>query len=254
MHNKFSLYLVRHGESVGNINKVLHKEMADHAIPLSEEGKQQAYEAGLKLAETLLNETPVQGPVKLENGKEVTLPVPPVRLWVSPYTRTRETADFLQKGISEYLNRSGHDPVKLSNLTFDRREHINLVEQQFGLFDGIDDEDLPKLFPNEYAHYKKQEAFEGKFWATMPMGESRYTVALRVHEAFGTFHRDLASKHINRLVIVSHGVTLRAFTMQWLHLPYEWMEKERNPNNCSIRHISDHTDNGYIFAGFEKKK
>jgi len=40
-------------------------------------------------------------------------------------------------------------------------------------------------------NYKKCEDVEGKFWARMPLGESRFDVALRVHQFFGTLHREL---------------------------------------------------------------
>jgi 2,3-bisphosphoglycerate-dependent phosphoglycerate mutase len=123
-----------------------------------------------------------------------------------------------------------------------------LSEQQFGLFDGIPDADLPTAFPVEYAHYKKQEDFKGKFWAKMPLGESRYDVALRVHQAFGTFHRDAAAHGIHRLIIVAHGISIRAFLLQWLHLPFEWFEEEPNPANCSIRLIQGRADMGYLLG------
>ena len=59
---------------------------------------------------------------------------------------------------------------------------------------------------------------------------------------------------IENVFIVSHGVTIRAFTMQFLHKEFEWFEKEPNPNNCSIRLIeADETgryvDRGYIYKG-----
>ena len=128
----------------------------------------------------------------------------------------------------------------------DYREHVNLCEQQFGLFDGIPDDELPSRYPAESAHYAKCVAQGGKFWARMPLGESRFDVAVRAHEAFGTFHRDAARRGIRRLAIICHGVTMRAIVMQWLHLPYEWFDAEANPRNGAIRHISDHEDLGYL--------
>ena len=83
------------------------------------------------------------------------------------------------------------------------------------------------------------------------MGENRFQVAQRVHQAFGTFHRDADRHGIQDLIIVSHGVTLRAFVLMWLHLPVEWIETEPNPANCSIRLIEEGEDKGYIFPGFE---
>jgi 2,3-bisphosphoglycerate-dependent phosphoglycerate mutase len=215
------ILLVRHGESMGNIDPTLHDRMADHAIPLSPHGHEQARVCGERLRAfyLALPERDRPAPDK-------------VRLWTSPYRRTRETADGIEHGAGALIG--------------SRREHILLCEQQFGLFDGIPDEDLPRRFPAESAHYRKQEEFEGRFWARMPLGESRFDVATRIHQAFGTFHRDKDSSGIRDIIVVCHGVTLRAFVMMWLHLPPEWFEHERNPANCSIRLLDEGVDKGYL--------
>ena len=80
--------------------------------------------------------------------------------------------------------------------------------------------------------YDMQCRFGGKFWARMPQGESRFDVAKRIHQAFGTFHRDALEHGIQELVVICHGVTLRAFVMMWCHLSPEWFETEPNPANC----------------------
>lgn len=219
------VFLVRHGESQGNVDPSVHARMADHAIPLSERGHEQALEAGRRLAALL-------------EGLHPTGPRPHVRLWTSPYRRTRQTADGLQAGAAGWVT--------------DRREHVLLCEQQFGLFDGVPDEELPARFPQEFAHYDKQVRFEGRFWARMPLGESRFDVATRVHQAFGTFQRDLQRHGIDHLVIVCHGVTLRAFVMMWCHLSPEWFEAEPNPHNAAIRLIDAGEDRGYVFTGFPR--
>jgi 2,3-bisphosphoglycerate-dependent phosphoglycerate mutase len=218
------LFLVRHGESLGNVDRSVHARMADHAIPLSEKGKEQARHAGGELARHFS-----------ERFGRVDA-APRLRLWTSPYARTRETADGLQLGAPGWLT--------------DRREHVLLCEQQFGLFDGIPEEELPIRFPNEQAHYAKQEQFHGRFWARMPLGESRFDVATRVHQAFGTFLRDRDRNGIENIVVVCHGVTLRAITMMWCHRTPEWFDAEPNPQNCAIRLIEDGDDRGYLFGGF----
>ena len=84
----------------------------------------------------------------------------------------------------------------------------------------------------------------------MPLGESRFDVATRVHQAFGTFHRDAERHNVETLVIVTHGVTIRAFLMMWLHKSVEWFENEPNPKNCSIRLVDSKQDHGYVFPGY----
>lgn len=229
------IILVRHGESAANADKNLHFSMADHAIPLSPKGEKQAFEAGKFLG------------TYLDKSVPVVTPLPHIRLWLSPYVRTRRTADNILMGISETASRG-----KDISFTMDRRENIRLCEQQFGLFDGIPDDERHIKYPDEARHYNLCEEQEGRFWARMPLGESRFDVANRVYQTFGTFHRDNESKGINTIVVVCHGVTLRAFVMQWLHLTPEWFDEEPNPGNCDIRLIEDNIDKGYIYRGNTK--
>lgn len=220
------IYLVRHGESEGNVDKTTHFRKPDHAIELTAGGHAQALAAGQFLR---------------RHFEEAGLTGPSIRLWNSPYKRTRQTADAIEQGVGE-------------GVFCDRYEDISLREQQFGLFDGYEDHELAERFPLEYAHYKKCEDFSGRFYATMPMGESRCQVAERIKPFFGTLIRDAESKDIQNVVIVSHGVTMRAFTMQWLHLTPEWFEAAKNPKNCSVylleRDKHGHNQNrGCIYEG-----
>ncbi len=214
------LILVRHGETTANVDKKVYMETADHAVPLSDLGHQQAHDAGKQIAKYLHK-------YAAEDGTKT-------RVWVSPYRRTRDTAKHIMAVLEK------------EDIPHDSREHINLCEQQYGLFDGIPDDELHLHYPKEAAHYDKCERHEGKFWARMPLGESRFDVAVRVHQAFGTWHRDAERHGIKNLVVICHGVTLRAITMQWLHLTPEWFEAEKNPGNCAIRIIRDNEDYGYL--------
>jgi 2,3-bisphosphoglycerate-dependent phosphoglycerate mutase len=215
------IFLVRHGESLGNVKPEVYAQVADHAIPLSARGEEQA-----RLAAGVLRVT-----LETHIGNRDTY----VRMWTSPYTRARETGAIIRKELPGWIT--------------DAREHILLCEQQFGLFDGVSDAELPHRFPEEWAHYQKCVEFEGKFWARVPMGESRFDVATRVDQTFATFARD-EEQGVENIVIVCHGVTLRAFVMMWCHLTPEWFEGEPNPRNCSIRLIEGDQDLGYVFDGF----
>lgn len=221
------LFLVRHGQSEANLDQNVNIRLPDHRIELSAEGHRQAAETGAFLARTLAG------------GARA-------RILCSPYTRTRQTS----AGIEAALAAAG--------IRFDKREALELRELSFGLFDGVADEDLPTLFPREYAHYEKHKRFEGEFFAPMPLGESRCDVADRVKAVFGTLLRDAAKDRADRVtdfVIVSHGVTIRCFRLQWMHYAWEWCERERNPNNCSVQLIEGRDGGGYVdrllFEGFE---
>jgi broad specificity phosphatase PhoE len=217
------ILLVRHGESMGNVDPAVHATTADHAVPLSERGLAQAREAGAHIARYYESTA--------DEKRHV-------RLWLSPYRRTRETADAITEAAGGHIT--------------DRVEHILLCEQQFGLFDGLTDAQMLARFPHEKSYFDLQCRFGGKFWARMPQGESRFDVAQRIHQAFGTFQRDAVQHGIRDIVVICHGVTLRAFVMMWCHLSPEWFESEPNPANCAIRLIDHGIDRGYLFAGFPR--
>ena len=237
------IYLIRHGESAANVDTTLHNTMADHAIPLSaNRGVVQAFNAGQFFGELFHNEYGlIPSDLSPNSIKDLAKCMPSIRVWLSPYERTRQTANGIFHGFNNYQHHNGN-----LNVYMDRRENIRLCEQQFGLFDGIPDDERHLHYPAEAAHYNKCENQEGKFWARMPLGESRFDVANRVHESFGTFHRDKEKHNIDTLIVVCHGITLRAFVMQWLHLTPEWFDEEPNPGNCDIRLINDGKDEGYI--------
>ncbi len=242
------IFLVRHGMSESNADWDVNRRKADHAIELTEPGRAQARGAGEFLANYFADEA------ERDRGGAMR----PIRLWHSPYTRTRQTADELERACvlaqPRALQRAGVEPVqraKGESWFLDRKEHFLLHEQQFGIFDGLSDDERAERYPAEWAHYQKCKAFEGKIWARMPMGESRMQVAARMHQAFGTFQRDRQKHGIDTIVVVGHGTTNRAFTMAWMHYTPEWFEREANPKNASIRLIEEGEDRGYIFAGFE---
>lgn len=222
--------LVRHGESEANVDKTILLERPDHDIGLSKLGKKQALACGKQIKAYTKN-LPSRLFYDTESCRMHT-EFHRWRIWHSPYKRAQQTAELIAKG--------------LGNRVLDVREHFLLGEQQFGLFDGIPDEDLPKRFPAEHAFYKKHEKFEGRFWARMPLGESRFDVAQRVHQAFGTFRRDADKHGIENIIIVAHGVVIRAWVMAWCHKTVKWFEREKNPPNCSVREISNGVDNGYL--------
>lgn len=231
------IHLVRHALSEANLDLEVNRRKPDHAIELSEEGKRQASEMGKFLAEHII----------AEDGFHQRR----VRLLVSPYLRTRQTA----AGVAEGLQRQG--------IEFDSRESLALREQSFGLFDGLRDEELPIRYPDHHAHYAKHEAFEGLFFAPMPMGESRAMVTDRVRGVFGTILRDMSGEHappVTDMIVVSHGVTIRCFRLGWFQgkRTWEWCEREPNPWNCSITTIEGQQGKGWTerqtYKGFEHRK
>lgn len=236
---KTRIHIVRHGLSASNLDLEVNRRMPDHAIELAPAGHEQALEAGRVLARHILGVGEDTGGFHHRR----------VRLLVSPYKRTRQTADGIAKSLQEH------------GIEFDRRENLQLREQGFGLFDGIPDAELPVIFPMEFAHYEKHTRFEGEFYAPMPLGESRAMVADRVRATFGTILRDLSgtsSPPVTDMIVVTHGVTGRCFRMGWFNRPWEWCENEPNPGNCAITTIEGEQGRGWTetetFKGYVHRR
>jgi len=229
MPRPINILLVRHAVSAANLDRSLYQRLPDPKVPLAPQGHDQARAAGEAVATWLKAQEP--------GG---------TRIFCSPYQRTRETCVGIEAGL------------KAHDIAYDRIEELALREMSYGLFDGIADEELPQLFPREHAHYQKHVQFEGEFYAPMPLGESRVQVADRVKGVFGTIIRDNREREngwrIRNFIIISHGVTVRAFIQQWLHLTPEWFQAQPNPANASVALISSDGVEPYrlstLFEGF----
>ena len=214
------IFLIRHGESISNTGENFTNRIPDHLVSLTERGLEQARQNGAWLAEYCR-----------ENGVDLSR----ARIWRSPFLRTRQTCEEFNK----FLNIS------------DIREDITLTEQQFGLFDAVPEAQWATRYPNEYAEYKRQLANQGKFYARLPLGESPFDVAIRIHQFMGTIYRDFEKSGVDTLFVFTHGTTLRAFLLRWFHYSPEWFHEEPNPKNCYIREIIDNRDLGYINTHIE---
>ncbi len=200
---------------MANVGENFEKRLPDHLVSLTEKGKMQAYEQGRWLAAYC-----AENHVDLTNA----------RIWRSPYLRTRQTSEEFNKslGIS------------------DIKEDVTLIEQQFGLFDSVPEEEWGVKYQIEYDEFLRQSQNQGKFYARLPLGESPFDVAIRIHQFMGTIYRDYERHGIDTLFVFTHGTTLRTFLMRWFHYSPEWYQAERNPKNCWIREIIDDIDKGYI--------
>jgi broad specificity phosphatase PhoE len=187
-------------------------KLPDHKVFLTEKGKKQADDVGKFLCAYLT---------------ENSIPTANARMWVSPYLRTRQTAEIL----------NGHLTVK------DKKEDVSLIEQQYGLFSDNPMEERKRLFPSEFEYHKKHFETAGKFYAKMPLGESPLDVAMRIRHFLPTIFRDYEKGKKDTLFIVTHGVVIKTFILDWFHLSPEWFSEEGTPENCSVIEIV-REDNG----------
>ena len=173
------LVVMRHAESEAN----LRREILDNAnsrdphvglpvrdvdVELTEQGRWQAGEAGRHLNDRF----------------------PPFDVvYVSPYHRTRHTADL----VIEEMN---HRP----RCVIEER----LREKEFGILEGLTRHGIHKFHPEEEERKKKV----GKYYYRPPGGESYPDVNLRVHSFIGTMVREHAGE---RILVVTHSVVVLCF-------------------------------------------
>ena len=219
------IFLIRHGESIQNTYENFDN-LPDHKIPLTNNGENQAEQCGKFLKEYCTTNN-----IDLKNAT----------LFVSPYERTRKTA---QK-INSYLQIE------------DIKEDVALIEHQYGLFDNIEDDERLAKFPQEFELYQRYYNNDGKFYIKFPQGESPLDVALRTRQFLETLFRDVNEGKEN-FFIVSHGTTIRAFLLSFFHYSPEWFNNEPNMKNCSVRLIekinNKNFDRDYIYGGRKENK
>ena len=202
------LWIVRHGQSQGNLAReaaedsdahVINLDIRDVDVPLSALGFAQATAAGLWFAGLPEDQRP-----------EVLLS--------SPYLRARQTAEAIcaAGGLG-----GGAKPTVLDE---------RLREREFGVFDGLTPLGIAEKFPEEAAHRAKL----GKFYHRAPGGESWADVILRLRSALNTINLQFAGK---RVLVVGHQVVVMCLRYILEELTEEQLmalNKQGEVLNCGI--------------------
>jgi 2,3-bisphosphoglycerate-dependent phosphoglycerate mutase len=210
------IFLVRHGESLGNLDERAYGQFGDHNVPLTRWGHRQAIGAAEAIASHL----------------KTLAEVPQLQIWYSPFLRTRQTKDALLSVLS---------PDLIGKV----REDYLLREQDFGLFTEIyDHAEQRQKFPDEFEKWARLRNNSGKFYARPPDGESRADVAQRMRLFIQTTLHDSRDGD-DTVVIVGHGVTNRAFEMNFLQQSVDWFERSYNPGNADVTLIQGSNAQGY---------
>ena len=202
------LWLVRHGQSQGNVARdaahdaglaVIDLDVRDVDVPLSELGVRQAAAAGQWFAELPPKERP-----------EVIL--------TSPYLRARQTATAI---------------CEAGALAGDKAKSVideRLREREFGVFDGLTTRGIREKYPEEAAHRAKM----GKFYHRPPGGESWADVILRLRSVVNTINLLYADR---RIVIVCHQVVvlcMRYILEELDEAQILGIDKQADVLNCGI--------------------
>jgi probable phosphoglycerate mutase len=172
-----ALWLVRHGESEGNVADVaarkagasrLDLDVNDIDVTLSALGQDQARALGERLAQLSPEECPTC-------------------VVVSPYRRARQTADIA-------LTAAG---LQALPMTVDER----LRDREQGVLDRLTATGIRERFPEE----AERRRYFGKFWYRPPGGESWADVAQRVRNALIDLRLDHEGE---RVLMVAHDVPI----------------------------------------------
>lgn len=196
-----SITFVRHGESIGNIDRSVYSHTPDWKLPLTAKGRKQSIDAGHKLASQF---------------QACTLGV-----YVSPYTRTRQTLDGIMEGIRSQVAFVKEDP--------------RLREQEWG-----------NLRPNNYQKIEHDRDTYGPFFYRFLHGESGADVYDRATGFLNTIYRDFEKPDFPRhIIVVTHGFTMRILLMRWLHWSVEHFHGLKNPHNCEMHRIELQSNGKY---------
>ena len=172
------LWIVRHGESAGNVARDaaqasgaerIRLDQRDVDVPLSPRGCEQAAALGRWFARRDPDERP-----------DVLL--------ASPYVRARQTAQLFRDAGGAH----GEEPICLDE---------RLREKEFGILDGLTTQGVAAIFPDQ-AEFRR---LLGKFYHRPPGGESWCDVVFRLRAVLDTIALHHAGR---RVMIVAHQVVV----------------------------------------------
>ena len=202
------LYLVRHGESAGNVARdaalkagepTIDIDIRDIDVPLSELGQRQSIALGRWF-----------GKLPAEERPNIVL--------TSPYLRARHSAGLIVKtaGMRE----------DSYSLIVDER----LREKEFGILDRLTAVGIRDQYPDQ-AEFRR---LLGKFYHRPPGGESWCDVILRLRSATEMISREYCGQ---RVLIVCHAVVVLCMRYILEHLTESELlsiDKKSDVSNCSV--------------------
>jgi len=199
------LYLVRHAESEGNINKAKYFEKLDCDIEITEKGKGQAIQAGERIMD--LNDHLVS-----KNDPDYMYPTknPPYRfnMVYSPYTRAKQTANIIHGRITSF------EGYHIENFI----EMPLLVERHWGSLRDIVE-----------SGKKTEDHFN--FFYRPTGGESFMDTYQRV-VLFDMWLK--ANTKYENNIVVAHGEFNKLYLMYLLGWSVEEFNKWKSPKNCEV--------------------
>jgi broad specificity phosphatase PhoE len=215
------LWLVRHGESMGNLADAdaqkagagrLDLDVRDPDVPLSDTGRSQAEALGRWLA-------------ALPEEKR------PTAALSSPFARALTTAQLATAGLDVRV-----------------RTDERLRERDFGAFDGMTGAGIREQYPDEAG----RRDLLGKFYYRPPGGESWADVALRVRSLLAT---EALRHDCGRLIVVAHQAVIMVFRYVLEELTEQELlavDKEEQVANASLTRYELDADGQLSLVAFNE--
>jgi 2,3-bisphosphoglycerate-dependent phosphoglycerate mutase len=203
------LWIVRHGQSAGNVARdladaaglpVIDIAERDMDVPLSELGEQQASALGRWFAAMAEADRPTV-------------------VLCSPYVRAMETVELVRKagGLANDVN-----------VVLDER----LREREFGVLDRLTHAGIRQRFPDQ----AEARTRLGKFYHRPPGGESWCDVILRLRSVLDSVSLHYSSRG-SRVLVVAHQVVvlcLRYLIEEMTEAEVLAVDKENDVANCGV--------------------
>jgi len=215
------IWLVRHGESTGNVADVraqksgagrLELDVRDPDVELSDTGRGQAEALGTWLAELPADERPTAA-------------------LSSPFARALSTAQLAT------------GPLDIRVRTDER-----LRERDFGAFDGMTGAGIREHFPDEAERRDRL----GKFYYRPPGGESWADVALRIRSLLAT---EGLRNDCQRLLVVAHQAVIMIFRYVLEGLTEQELlavDRAEQVANASLTRYERDADGGFRLLSFNE--
>lgn len=190
------ILLVRHGESLGNVNEEAYQCIPDWLIPITDCGQQQAQNMGKKIKDIIKDE--------------------PIFIYYSPYLRTRQTMISMMEELQD-------------NPIYGIREEPRITEQQFGNFQNKQME----IYKREKLHFGR---FYYRFPNGESGLDVYNRVTSFIGSLFREWYSHVDDEDFSNVnvIIVTHGLSLRLFIMRWFHFTLHQFEQSTNPGNGAI--------------------
>lgn len=222
------LVLIRHAQSMGNVDQRYYATHPDNAIPLTDLGWEQARKAGTILKDKII--TPGES----------------VHFMVSPYVRTVETfhgivSAWCDPESEEFASIADRNQKvnawyeRLTELGLTWNEDSRIREQDFGNYQN----------PEQMRRAKEERHRFGAFYYRFHNGESGSDVYDRVSTFLDSLWRSFETNKSQNYVLVTHGIVLRVLMARYFRYTITQLNTLANPRNCEMV-VLGHEGNGQL--------